>query len=64
MDFILYWKDGHLWRSSGQSESPDEKVFDANIKKANYLYYFKDNNIYKSQLSIPLDFKALYDGIR
>ena len=61
-DGFLYYigKDGNLWRASGpESESPDEKVFDANIKKeANYLYYFKDNNIYKSQLSVPLDFKA------
>ena len=61
-DGFLYYigKDGNLWRASGpESESPDEKVFDANIKKeANYLYYFKDNNIYKSQLSLPLDFKA------
>ena len=61
-DGFLYYigKDGNLWRASGpESESPDEKMFDANIKKeANYLYYFKDNNIYKSQLSAPLDFKA------
>ena len=58
--FYYIGKDGHLWRaSSPENDSPDKKVLEAGVnKEANYLYYFKDSNIYKSRLSTSYDFKA------
>ena len=61
-DGYLYYvgRDGHLWRSkSPEDNSPAEKVLDIGIKKKeNNLYYFKDSNIYSSQMSSSYDFKA------